>query len=69
MHWLENKNIYILMAVGILMVVLNKPVGKWFRQARLALGGPDYGIWSYRGPLIGIGLLLMFIGGVGFIVD
>ncbi len=53
-----NTNIVILGCAGTLMVILNEPIGKAFHRANLAMGGRDYGLWSYRAPLIFIGLLL-----------
>ncbi len=53
-----NAKIVILSCIGTLMVVLNKPLGEAVRRARPALGERDYGVWSYRVPLIVIGILL-----------
>jgi hypothetical protein len=69
MNWSGNKNIYILLIVGLLLVLLNKPLGYSFRDARMRMEGRDYGIRAFRAPVIGIGLLLVFIGVAGLFVD
>ena len=48
----------LLSCAGALIVILNKPLGEAFRRANMALGERDYGDWSYRGPLIVLGVLL-----------
>ena len=53
-----SAGLVILSCVGTLMVILNKPLGEALYRARLALGDRDYGVWSYRGPLILIGVVL-----------
>jgi hypothetical protein len=54
-----SKDIVILSCAGTLMVILNKPLGKALYRANLELwGGRDYGLWSYRAPIIFIGILL-----------
>ena len=53
-----SAELVVLSCVGTLMVILNKPLGGALRRARMAMGDRDYGEWSYRGPLILIGVLL-----------
>jgi hypothetical protein len=48
----------LLSCAGVLIVILNKPLGEAFRRANMALGERDYGDWSYRTPLIVLGVLL-----------
>ena len=51
-------NLIFISCAGVLIVILNKPLGEAFRRANLALGERDYGDWSYRAPLIVLGVLL-----------
>lgn len=53
-----TPNIVILSLIGTLMVILNKPIGTALYRARLGMGDRDVGVWSYRGPVIFIGVLL-----------
>ena len=69
MNWSENKNTYILLIVGFLLVLLNRPLGYAIRDARIRMERRDYGIWSFRAPLIGIGLLLIGICVLVLLVD
>lgn len=51
--------IVLLSCAGILLVVLNRPLGEAFRRMNLGRGNRDYdGDWPYRAPLIIVGVLL-----------
>jgi len=51
--------------VGSLLLLTNKPFGELCRQSQIMMFGRDYGIWSFRVPLIAIGALLLVFG-IGF---
>ena len=51
--------IVLLSCAGILLVMLNRPIGEVFRRMNLGMGHRDYdGDWPYRAPLIIVGVLL-----------
>jgi len=50
---------------GLLLLVTNKPFGELCRQWQIMMFRRDYGILSFRVPIIAIGALLLFIG-IGF---
>ena len=51
-------SLVLISCAGVLMVILNKPLGEGIRRANMALGERDYGEWSYRAPLVVFGILL-----------
>ena len=53
-----NTELILISCAGVLIVILNEPLGEALYRARLGMGDRDYGVWSYRGPLIFLGLLL-----------
>ncbi len=57
-----NRNTYILMSIGALMVLLNKPLAHSFREAQKGMTRIDYGIWRFRIPILLIGSLLVVLG-------
>ena len=48
----------LLSCAGALLVILNKPLGEAVRRGNMAIGERDYGDWSYRGPVVLLGLSL-----------
>jgi hypothetical protein len=48
--------------VGALLLLTNKPFGQLCRQWQMMMFRRDYGIFSFRMPIIVIGALLMFVG-------
>ena len=51
---------------GSLLLLTNKPFGELCRQWQIMMFRRDYGILSFRVPIIVIGALLLLIG-VGFV--
>jgi hypothetical protein len=54
----EHMNAIGLIAFGLLFLVTNKPFGELCRQWQILMGR-DYGILSFRVPIIIIGALLL----------
>ena len=57
-----NRDTYILLAIGVLMVMLNTPLAQYSREVQKAMTGIDYGIWRFRIPILLIGSLLALLG-------
>ena len=57
-----NRDTYILMTIGALMVLLNKLLAESCREAQKRMTGIDYGIWRFRIPILLIGSLLTVLG-------
>jgi hypothetical protein len=51
--------------VGSLLLLTNKPFGELCRQWQIVMFRRDYGMWSFRVPIITIGALVLLIG-IGF---
>jgi hypothetical protein len=51
---------------GLLLLLTNKPFGELCRQWQIIIFSRDYGILSFRVPIIIIGTLLLLIG-IGFV--
>ena len=64
-----ERNIVILACLGAVLLLFNKPLGEGLRRSRKELSGEDLGAWSYRTPLILIGLLLVGLGITDVFVD
>jgi len=50
---------------GLLLLLTNKPFGEMCRQWQIMAFNRDYGILSFRVPIVFIGALLLLIG-IGF---
>ncbi|MBV8857937.1 MAG: hypothetical protein JOZ02_13465 [Acidobacteria bacterium] len=53
-----NAGIVVLSCIGTLIVILNKPIGEGLYHAGQALGDRDFDVWTYRGPVIFLGIFL-----------
>jgi len=53
-----NAKIVILSCLGVLLVILNKPLGEALYRAQLGMGYRASSVWLYRGTLIFYGVLL-----------
>jgi hypothetical protein len=64
-----DKNLtksFIFIFVGLSLFVLNKPLGKVFQFWQNRIVGNDYDLWSFRFPVLFIGLLFTGIGIASF---
>jgi hypothetical protein len=50
---------------GVLLLLTNKPFGEGCRQFNIMMFNRDYGILSFRVPIIIIGALILILG-IGF---
>ena len=57
-----NRDTYILLAIGVLMVMLNKPLAQYSREVQKGMIQIEYGIWRFRIPILLIGSLLVLLG-------
>ncbi len=48
--------------LGTLLVLLNKPFGELCQRWQVIISGRDYGLWSFRAPILVIGSLLLLMG-------
>lgn len=58
----EQINALLLCIVGVVILVTNKPIGEGCRQWQIMMFQRDYGILSFRVPVIIIGALFMLTG-------
>ena len=56
-----NPLVVIFTSIGLLIVILNKPLGEAGYRRSVELGGKDYGVWWYRGPILVAGLILVLM--------
>jgi len=56
-----NPMVVIFTCIGLLIVILNKPLGEAGYRRSVELGGKDYGVWWYRGPILFAGLILVLM--------
>ena len=56
-----NTVIIVLSCIGTLIVILNKRIGEGLYRAGQALGDRDFDVWTYRGPVIFLGVFLTFL--------
>ena len=52
-------------AAGLLLLLTNKPFGELCRQWQIVVFNRDYGLLSFRVPIVIIGALLLLMG-IGF---
>ncbi|HEX8686958.1 MAG TPA: hypothetical protein VF736_20605 [Pyrinomonadaceae bacterium] len=57
----DNAVTVVTTCVGLLVVILSKPLGESGYRRSLDLGNRDYGVWWYRGPILIVGVLLVLM--------
>ena len=61
----EQTNAIGFWIVGLLLLLTNKPFGELCRRWQIMAFRRDYGILSFRVPIVALGALLLLIG-IGF---